>query len=93
VEALRKALAHPRTVVKALELAGRLTGELRPPAPRQFRPELRPLTVSPLGTAPARATGDAPEAVCASSGQSLNAVTQAALVRYLDAEERRSTKK
>ena len=30
---------------------------------------------------------------CGASGQSLNAVTQAALVRYLDAEERRSTKK
>jgi Resolvase, N terminal domain len=30
---------------------------------------------------------------CAASGQSLNAVTQAALVRYLDAEERRTSKK
>jgi hypothetical protein len=30
---------------------------------------------------------------CATTGQSLNAVTQAALVRYLDAEERRSAKK
>jgi hypothetical protein len=30
---------------------------------------------------------------CANTGESLNAVTQAALGRYLDAEERRSARK